>query len=185
MLPWLLASAGLVLADSEDRRLLRDAPIAAQGASLYLDSSPTSVWTATSTAAESPDTIPATVPGDIISDLYNAKRIANPLVDLNFKNHSLWTQDWTYATEFPLPSNGSEAGAAASGSGMVLVLDGIKMGAVVTLNGHELGTASDQFLRYEFPVGALLQSTNRLTVEFKQDIRCTGRWMACTGGWDW
>ena len=85
------------------------------------------------------------------------------------------------------------------------------MGATISLNGHVLGQATNQFLRYEYPVGAdrflchsthcslfwclrklsavqvthVLQSENTLTVAFDRNIDCEGRWMACTGGWDW
>lgn len=50
-----------------------------------------------------------------------------------------------------------------------------------------VGQTTDQFLRYEFPLGgSMLQAgDNTLTVEFDPSIDCKGRWMACTGGWDW
>ena len=35
---------------------------------------------------------------------------------------------------------------------MLLVFDGIKMGASISLDGVALGTAADQFLRYTFDV---------------------------------
>ena len=83
--------------------------------------------------------------------------------------------EWAYEASFEL-----HADAEAR---HVLVFDGIKMGAVVSLNGEVLGTVSDQFLRYEFPFQP--QSINNLTVAFNESIACDGRWMACTGGWDW
>ena len=121
------------------------------------------------------------MPGDIISDLYAAGRIGNPLYELNFKNHSLWTQDWTFSTVFDLP-----AGWAA-GEPVLLVADGIKMGATVTLNGKSIGPQiTDQFLRYTFDIGQVVRaSSNTLSVAFDASIDCEGRWMACSGGWDW
>ena len=59
------------------------------------------------------------------------------------------------------------------------------MGAMIYLNGQVLGQATDQFLRYQYPVKHLLQLKNTLTVAFDSNIDCGGRWMACTGGWDW
>ena len=64
------------------------------------------------------------------------------------------------------------------------------MGANISLNGVHLGTANDQFLRFVFPVTtAHLLAANggahELTVAFDTSIDCGGRWMACTGGWDW
>eukprot|EP01052_Picozoa_sp_SAG31_P012494 SAG31_NODE_732_length_12494_cov_3.395482_8_plen_316_part_00 len=61
------------------------------------------------------------------------------------------------------------------------------MGAVVRLNGQQLGTITDQFLRYRFPVSTILHpGTNTLTVSFgDRTIQTNGRWMACSQGWDW
>ena len=55
-----------------------------------------------------------------------------------------------------------------------------------------LGTVTDQFLRYNFSVGELLHGSgdgsaganNTLEVEF-DGTDTNGRYMACTGGWDW
>ncbi len=62
------------------------------------------------------------------------------------------------------------------------------MGAEVHLNGQYLGTVADQFLRYNFSVQSLLKPTgNVLNVIFPAHygINTGGRFMACTGGWDW
>lgn len=83
----------------------------------------------------------------------------------------------------------------------LLVFDGVKMGASIYVNKVLLGQTSDQFLRYTFPLTkAILQtgvmstpddtttsisSTHTLTVEFSPNIDCDGRWMGCSGGWDW
>lgn len=70
---------------------------------------------------------------------------------------------------------------------MLLVFDGVKMGANVSLNGVPLGLAVDQYLRYEFSLksaGApLLAGTNAnvLTVTFDPSLYVNGRFMACTG----
>eukprot|EP01088_Endostelium_zonatum_P001319 TRINITY_DN11638_c0_g1_i1.p1 TRINITY_DN11638_c0_g1~~TRINITY_DN11638_c0_g1_i1.p1 ORF type:complete len:932 (+),score=184.72 TRINITY_DN11638_c0_g1_i1:367-2796(+) len=62
------------------------------------------------------------------------------------------------------------------------------MGATVTLNGHSLGTLTDQFMRYQFDVTSILSRTsNVLQVVFPKNygIPTQGRFMACSGGWDW
>ena len=41
---------------------------------------------------------------------------------------------------------------------VLLVLEGVKMGASVTLNGHALGNVTDQFLRHAYPVATVLRS---------------------------
>ena len=127
--------------------------------------------------------VPATVPGDLITDLENAGQIQDPLHEMNFLNNSLWEDNsWTYSTSF-------SATKYYDGT-YVLVFDGIKMGARIAVNGVQLGTVTDQFLRYRFPLAkAVLQRSatdqHVLTVQFDKTLKCAGRWMACTGGWDW
>eukprot|EP01065_Artemidia_motanka_P025528 TRINITY_DN30520_c0_g1_i1.p1 TRINITY_DN30520_c0_g1~~TRINITY_DN30520_c0_g1_i1.p1 ORF type:complete len:912 (+),score=270.91 TRINITY_DN30520_c0_g1_i1:48-2783(+) len=155
---------------------LRDAPF--QGSSVrYLDGT----WTASTQLSEGALAIPATVPGDLITDLQKAGQIGDPLFEMNFKNSSIWDDNaWNFTTTF------DAAEELATGT-TVLVFDGVKMGATVSVNGKVLGTVTDQFLRYTFPLPAsLLQAAgNTVVVAFSKDIKCEGRWMACTGGWDW
>ena len=74
----------------------------------------------------------------------------------------------------------------AAGGRNLLVFDGIKMGATVT-NGQTLGVAVDQFLRYTFevPPTLMLNGQQTLQVIFDLSIDVKGRFMSCTGGWDW
>ena len=162
-----------------DRLGLRDEPVAA-AAVHYLDGT----WTA-STEDNEAAPINGTVPGDIISDLFAAGRIGNPLFENNFKQHSLWTQDWTYTTEFAVPEDWVPELDAGTDGGILLVFDSVKMGATVSLNDRPIGTVNDQFQRYIFPITDLKPSANTISVSFSQNITCGGRWMACTGGWDW
>ena len=46
------------------------------------------------------------------------------------------------------------ASSAGSGATTMLVFDGIRMGAMIELNGKFLGNASNQFQRYVFKLGA-------------------------------
>ena len=118
-----------------------------------------------------------------LTDLEAAGKIGDPLYELNFLNASIWNNyTWTYSTTFAAP-----AGAGTS----LLVFDGVKMGARITLNGKLLATVTDQFMRYVFPIDksvvALTDADGnmQLDVVFDTQIDCAGRWMACTGGWDW
>lgn len=172
-----------------DRIALRDDAIAATAVS-YLDG----VWTASTEgdaeAGTPVDTINATVPGDIISDLFAAGRVGNPLFENNFKDRlqsSLWTQDWTYSRVFSLQDEWATSIGSAAGGEVLLVFDSVKMGANVSLNGQYIGTLNDQFRRYIFPISAagLKPGANTISVSFASSISCGGRWMACTGGWDW
>jgi beta-galactosidase/beta-glucuronidase len=159
-LPALANAAGLV-----------DDPIVADSIT-YLDGTN---WKATSSAGISID---ASVPGDLLSDLEAANVIGDPLYELNWLNSSIWNNyTWTYSTSFAMPS-----GAGTP----LLVFDGVKMGARIMLNGKQIATVNDQFMRYVFPMEkSVLQANNMLDVVFDPAIDCAGRWMACTGGWDW
>mgnify|MGYP001425052932 CR=1 FL=1 len=134
-------------------------------------------------------TIPASVPGDLLTDLQTAGQISDPLREKNFLNSSIWQSHvWTYAHKFSLSP--SVLRDVTSGGRVLLVFDGIKMGATIALDGVVLGTAADQFLRYTYDVTAQLQSdkaatTHELSVSFDPAIHVGGRFTACTGGWDW
>eukprot|EP00039_Didymoeca_costata_P007213 m.97371 g.97371 ORF g.97371 m.97371 type:complete len:1025 (-) comp13593_c0_seq2:109-3183(-) len=141
---------------------------------------------ANSTLTVSTMNITATVPGDVVTDLQKSGVIRDPLFEVTFRdNSSLWSKGpgdtagptWTYETTFDWSAKDKQA---------LLVFDGIKMGARIELNGNNLGVAEDQFLRYVYPVTSLLNSSgNVLKVEFDWSISTNGRFMACSGGWDW
>ena len=128
--------------------------------------------------------INATVPGDLVTDLQRAGVIADPLRDANFKNTTWWNgRRWTYTKTFTWPASGDAAEADAAQA--LLVFEGVKMGAAVSLNGHALtepiegpaGNITDQFLRYTYEVGSLLRASNTLSVVFDQDIDTNARFM--------
>ena len=117
------------------------------------------------------------MPGDILTDLQRAGRVPDPYFNSTWSEPSFvsaWNVGtWTYRKTFASPSE--SAGAA------LLVFDGIRMGAMISMNGHALGNASDQFLRYTFPVGPLLKAPgqlNEVVVVFGAElgIDCQGRW---------
>ncbi len=164
-----------------------DPPIAADSVT-YLDSAE---WVASAPGQAS---IRASVPGDLITDLHAAGVIPEPLYELNWLNYSaVWDQNvWTFSRSFVVPSSVLAPSSSSSPSSMLLVFDGIKMPANVSLNGAIIGTTTDQFLRYIFPVSpALLRSseeegTNTLSVTFdsSQGSLALGRFSAESGGWD-
>lgn len=163
---------------------LRDAPLAAATPLLYLDS-PAAAWTASEPSLGL--AVPATVPGDIVSDLQRARVIGDPYYELNFlDNRTLWdaaARAWNFSTTVALPPPGAAPGAA-----LLLVFEGIKMGARVALNGVPLGAVTNQFARavFELPAAAVVAGGgNRLDVVFDGTLPLAGRYMACSGGWDW
>ena len=132
-------------------------------------------------------TLPARVPGDLLTDLQLGGVIGDPLYELNFKQQNAdgvppWDTKapWTYTTtSFDVPPGFA---------GWWLVLDGVKMVADVQLNGVPLGYTADQFLRYNYDVTAHLKPTgNVLSLTFtdsSDDRLDEERWMSCSGGWD-
>eukprot|EP00937_MAST-01D_sp_MAST-1D-sp2_P000903 g903.t1 len=128
--------------------------------------------------------MPASVPGELITDLETSGGYGDPLFHLNWRNSSYDGGGWSYSATFDAPAR-----AAAPGTDMLLVFDSVKMGAVVTLNGARLGVVQNQFLRYNFSVGHLLRPAgNALSVAFAPStdaLNFEGRFQACSGGWDW
>ena len=157
---------------------LVDHPIASGIAPIYLDGD----WTATNSGGpEAALPLPARVPGDILTDLQRAGRVGDPYWNTTWQEPGFiaaWnTGTWSYRKRFATPSSSSD-------SSYLLVLDGIRMGAMVRLNDRFLGNATDQFVRYAFAVPqAALQAVggpaeNELEITFGAElgIDCGGRW---------
>lgn len=149
----------------------------------------------------------ANVPGDILTDLMRNSLIDDPFVDRNFLvQRSIWmgdghfeerqseneprtkrTRTWIYTTQFELPT----INVTDTTLTWHLVIEGIKMGAHVAVNDIPVGTASNQFLRYIFPLNNTVLSAqshttqHTLSVTFDPTIPVDGRFAACSGGWDW
>lgn len=154
---------------------LVDDPIGADAVK-YLDAEPWS-WV----RGDDGFAIPASVPGDVVTDLEKAGAIGNPLLDDNFiRDAPAWNRTWTLRTSFSVDSDAAR---------IALVFDGVKMGATVKLNHVILGVARDQFLRYAFDLRNistdLLRGTNKLELVFDPALDVRGRFAACSGGWDW
>lgn len=148
---------------------LLDAPLVSTS-SQYLDGVS---WTASNNGSI---TIDANVPGDLVTDLQRASVIGDPLYELNFKSVVWDATDFTYSLLFD-----ADASVTAMATRW-LVLDGVKMGSNVWLNGVFLGQTADQFLRYTFDVTPLLlTSNNSLSLTFppsNDSINDEARWMA-------
>ena len=156
----------------------------------------------------------ARVPGDILSDLMLNHLIDDPYYDTNFLTQrnvwmgkqKLWntsaplqleqrTRIWIYETILNVDIDPTKT--------YHLVLDGVKMGASISINNVLIGNVTDQFLRYEFKLNHTTifrnsdtytritkksnsQSRNILvSVTFDPAIQTSGRFSACSGGWDW
>ena len=118
---------------------LADPPIASGVIPQYLDGN----WTAVNDDPARPP-LPAVVPGDIITDLQRSGRVPDPYFNNTWRDPgfiAMWNSGtWSYHKKFTVTDTTARA--------HLLVFDGIRMGAMITLNGHALGNATDQFLRY-------------------------------------
>ena len=102
------------------------------------------------------------MPGDLLTDLVRAGLLGDPLYSNNFDFYNssghievpFWEKgNVSYSTMFTVDS----ALLHGSVSEIMLVMDGIKMAAGIWLNDVYLGTTANQFVRWSFPVLALLQ----------------------------
>ena len=146
-----------------------------------------------------PETIPATVPGSIHTDLMAQGLIADPFLDDN-ERLLAWIGycDWNYTLEFEW--SGTDKAHTD------LVFEGIDTVASVYLNGHKISDVANQHRSYRYPVQKLLISgKNKLEVKFQSPIRYADRMslelgyrphvnhhpynavrkMAANFGWDW
>lgn len=152
---------------------LVDDPIASDAPALYLDGN---AWTADNGNGT---VVEGNVPGDLVTDLQKAGVIGDPLYENNFAGPNVWdATNWTYTTNFAYATPAADAQ-------IYLVFDGIKMASDVYLNGIFLGYATDQFLRYEFPVSSYLAPAGQLNTlavvlrPTKDELNVEGRFMAC------
>nr|BFE68355.1 hypothetical protein GCM10020092_016560 [Actinoplanes digitatis] len=144
------------------------------------------------------DSVAATVPGCVHTDLLTAGLIDDPYLDENEKELAwIGHTDWVYETVFQ----------HAGGDGRTdLVCAGLDTVATVILNGVELGRTANMHRGYRFDVRDVLrEGENQLRVRFgsayayaqAQRARLGGRpnaypepfnfirKMACNFGWDW
>jgi len=113
------------------------------------------------------------------------------------------TRTWIYETNFAIENNfdrsflRNDRRKTTAGARMAsypnshsrryaLVVEGIKMGATIQVNGIPIGNVTDQFLRYIFPLSESmlhigLSGTNALSIMFDPEIDTGGRFMACSG----
>eukprot|EP01046_Picozoa_sp_COSAG06_P020940 COSAG06_NODE_1554_length_9117_cov_3.864050_1_plen_1209_part_00 len=163
---------------------LRDNALATASSVLYLDGTD---WTfRSSTPSTDKLQYQATVPGDIISDLHAAGKVKEPWHGTNWLDDAAVWGDTGYEYTSPPFS----APSTAAGDEVLLVLDGIKLPAEITVNGHAAGRANNQFTRLELRIAALLQPGDNNTVAVRwaagsnHSCGSAGRFMAATS-YDW
>ena len=148
-----------------------------------------------------PDTIPATVPGCVHTDLLAARLIPDPYLDSN-ELACDWIGRATWRYELAFEWDGVQEQAE-------LVCAGLDTAATLTLNGTVLGRTANMHRTYRFDVRPHLHpGINHLQIEFTPveahgaSVRAAmgaaadlpqnypGAWtvvrkMACNFGWDW
>jgi beta-mannosidase len=152
--------------------------------------------------ADSQEWLPAIVPGGVHTDLLALGRTPDPFVGDNEKRVQ-WVaeQDWVYRLQF------STVPELLDQPHIYLVCDGLDTLAKVSLNGVELGQASNMFRQYRWDVKSLIKAgDNDLLVAFDSPVRfCAAqqfirpmpgvsqaisggphlRKAPCQFGWDW
>lgn len=130
-----------------------------------------------------PSEINATVPGDIISDLQRAGVVNDPYYNTNWSLPTFvaaWNSGvWVYSKRFATPP------AGGAGGRVLLVLEGIRNGATILLNGVVLGNATNAYRRYVYDLDATAlrqqhdaEQPNELQIRFGSSlqINCDGRY---------
>jgi hypothetical protein len=112
----------------------------------------------------------ATVPGDVISDLQRAGIVGDPYFDTNWTEPRFveaWNSGiWTYTKTFERPQTAGDAGGS-----VLLVLDGVRMGAMVFVNGVFIGNTTNAYRRYVFALDAhSLSGHNELAIRFGAEL---------------
>ncbi|MHA1701504.1 MAG: beta-mannosidase [Promethearchaeota archaeon] len=148
--------------------------------------------------------IPTKVPGSVFETLIDKEIIANPFYGLNEHEVSwVYESEWDYETEFDLEPDFLEH------ENILLRCHGLDTISEVILNGENLGSTNNMFVRYDFRVKSKLKSKgNRLSIKFKsptikareekdkRDINLNTGYAAIPGvpylrkaqysfGWDW
>ena len=74
---------------------------------------------------------------------------------------------WWNGASYTYSKNFSVSASKRAAASVRLVLNSVKMGATISVNGHVLGNTTNQFLRYTFEVAPLLSNgQNTLKVRF-------------------
>jgi beta-mannosidase len=154
--------------------------------------------------ADAADSIPATVPGCIHTDLMAAGKIPDPYFRDNEQGVQ-WVSEksWVYRRTFDVPAETLQFNQ------VLLRCEGLDTLASIKINGQEAGTADNMFRLWEFDVkGALRAGENAIQITFRSPLpimreqeakRPLYEWIGshepqgrawvrkepCNFGWDW
>ena len=113
-------------------------------------------------SADGKQSYPATVPGNIFSDLMDNEIIEDPFVGEN-EYKVQWVSDsvWVYKSTFTLPNT------VLDKEHITLNFDGLDTYATVLLNGEALLNTNNAFRSYKVPVKGLLTEENTIEIQFE------------------
>ena len=113
-------------------------------------------------SADGKQSYPATVPGNIFSDLMDNEIIEDPFVGEN-EYKVQWVSDsvWVYKSTFTLPNT------VLNKEHITLNFDGLDTYATVLLNGEALLNTNNAFRNYKVPVKGLLTEENAIEIQFE------------------
>ena len=113
-------------------------------------------------SADGKQSYPATVPGNIFSDLMDNEIIEDPFVGEN-EYKVQWVSDsvWVYKSTFTLPNT------VLNKEHITLNFDGLDTYATVLLNGEALLNTNNAFRNYKVPVKGLLTDENAIEIQFE------------------
>ncbi len=150
------------------------------------------------------DWIPATVPGNVFTDLLAAGKIPDPFYRDN-ERALQWVgkSNWVYRRTFDVPAD------VLKNDRVVLRCEGLDTLAGIQINGRDIGTANNMFRTWEFDVKpALTVGSNEIVIGFASPYpvmdkgesgRALYEWIGshepkgrayvrkepCSFGWDW
>lgn len=143
--------------------------------------------------------IPASVPGDITIDLFNAGLISDPYVAENYKK-----SEWVGHTDFIYQCDFEVTAAMLKTDCVNVVFKGIDLFADIFINDKKIGKTKNAFLKYSFPIKKYLKAgKNKIEVKMSSTLNAmdkidtTGysaifnlprifvRKPQCHFGWDW
>jgi beta-mannosidase len=150
------------------------------------------------------DWIPATVPGNVFTDLLAAGKIPDPFYRDN-EGALQWVgkSNWVYKRNFDVPAD------VLKNERIVLRCEGLDTLATIKINGRDIGTTNNMFRTWEFDVKpALTIGSNEIEIRFDSPYpvmekgesgRALYEWIGshepkgrayvrkepCSFGWDW